>query len=403
MRIGIVTEWFDRGSAFVSLEFKSQLEAQGYEISIYARNEAHELNQSIWPGNEVHIGKHGKVMKAKSIDKMDFEDWIKTRKITHIIFNEQIWIPPVLWARKLGVITIGYVDYYTKKSINSFKMYDGLICNTKRHYSVFNAHHNSWFIPWGTNIEKFKPAMLKNHEELVFLHSAGWSPDRKGTDLCIRSFLTLNNPKAKLVVHSQIDLMPWLESKSLEVEVLSSEQIQIIQQHMDSANLMSMGDVYVYPSRLEGIGLTQAEALASGLPIIVPDEPPMNEFAVDKVSRRTPISHRWARADGYFWDMVEVSKENLALDMEWFCSRISEKTTWSKTVRESAEINFNSKVNFANLGHLIEETQQHRIGKIRRIISEYRYGANSFQVNYVTPIYLQLRKHTASLIKKILR
>jgi hypothetical protein len=138
MRVGIVTEWFDRGSAFVSQEIIRNLENQGIETYIYVRSEAAELKQKIWPGRRVYVGKTGKSRVAKSIDRKDFENWIDQNLITHLIFNEQIWFPPVEWANLKGVITFGYVDYYTKKSVQKFCIYDALICNTARHLSLIH-------------------------------------------------------------------------------------------------------------------------------------------------------------------------------------------------------------------------------------------------------------------------
>ncbi len=73
-----------------------------------------------------------------------------------------------------------------------------------------------------------------------------------------------------------------------------------------------MGDVYVYPTRLEGIGLTIAEAMAAGLPVIIPDEQPMNEFVYDDYPLLVGIESEGTRDDGYFWPEIEVSTTSLA-------------------------------------------------------------------------------------------
>ena len=57
---------------------------------------------------------------------------------------------------------------------------------------------------------------------------------------------------------------------------------QIINKTISAPGLYYEGDVYVYLSRLDGIGLTVAESIAAGMPILVPDDAPMNEFAIDK-------------------------------------------------------------------------------------------------------------------------
>lgn len=49
----------------------------------------------------------------------------------------------------------------------------------------------------------------------------------------------------------------------------------------EAGGLFSMGDVYVYPTRMEGIGLTITESLCSGMPVVTSDYPTMNEWFAD--------------------------------------------------------------------------------------------------------------------------
>lgn len=401
MKIGIVTEWFDRGSAFVSREFIKQLENQGHEVAIYARNEAGELGQEIWSGTNVYLGQIAKIKKAKAIDRRDFEAWIQRNHLTHLIFNEQIWIPPLIWAKLKGLITIGYVDYYTRKSIHSFRLYDALICNTKRHFSVFSWHPNAWYIPWGTDINVFSPWRVEKGKNLVFLHSAGWSPYRKGTDLLIRAFLLLPYANIKLRIHSQLASLDWLEKFGLAEAVKNDPRIEIIETAMHANDFMRSGDVYVYPSRLEGIGLTQIEALASGLPIVVSNEEPMSEFAQDGYSRKVQISHRWRRDDGYYWDMCEVDVGALRENMEWFCIRRHDQVLWQVSAREYALENLDSNKNFANFATQVCGTTTLNWPKYGKLFTSLRYGATNLQVDYLSPTILFVRGNLGKIKRLI--
>ena len=58
-------------------------------------------------------------------------------------------------------------------------------------------------------------------------------------------------------------------------------RIEFIEKTVSAPGLYFRGDVYLYPTRLEGIGLTICEALASGLPVITTNDAPMNEFVID--------------------------------------------------------------------------------------------------------------------------
>lgn len=398
MRVGVVTEWFDRGSAFVSHEVIRNLENQGIETCIYARDEAAELMQEIWPGKRVYKGKPGKSKVAKSLDRKDFESWIDSNSVTHIIFNEQIWFPPVEWANLKGVITVGYVDYYTKKSVSKFRIYDALICNTSRHYSVFSWHHQAWHIPWGTNTDKFKPKSHKQDRELTFLHSAGWSPFRKGTDLAIRAFTQLYQSDVHLIIHSQISLKDWLRCQGLLGIVESDSRISVIEDKLDMADFLHMGDVYLYPTRLEGIGLTQVEAQASGLPIIVTNEEPMSEFARDGISRTVLVARQWTRSDDYYWPMSEVDLESLTEQLTWFYRNRGSKDKWEVLVRSFARYNFDSTKNFANLGTLLKGSQKQHASTTKSIYFFIKFGGLHLQSEFLIPAfyrtklkYIQLR------------
>jgi glycosyltransferase involved in cell wall biosynthesis len=55
-------------------------------------------------------------------------------------------------------------------------------------------------------------------------------------------------------------------------------RIEFIEKTIPAPGLYFRGDVFVYPTRLEGIGLCVPEALACGLPVITTENSPMNKF-----------------------------------------------------------------------------------------------------------------------------
>ena len=74
-----------------------------------------------------------------------------------VFFNEQHQWRPVLLCNEVGVWTGAYIDYYTRETVPFFLCYDFLICNTKRHYSVFEWHPQAFYVPWGTDTDLYKP------------------------------------------------------------------------------------------------------------------------------------------------------------------------------------------------------------------------------------------------------
>ena len=85
------------------------------------------------------------------------------------------------------------------------------MCNTKRHYRLFKDLPQSFYIPWGTDINLFSNNIEESCEQsqITFFHSAGMNPIRKGTDTVIAAFLSLPafyKDKAKLLIHTQVAL-----------------------------------------------------------------------------------------------------------------------------------------------------------------------------------------------------
>ncbi len=307
--IGIVTTWFERGAAYVSLAYRDVL-ASRFDVYIYARGgEKYAQEEPKWNSGRIYWSPNKRADTI--IDRDDFVSWIRSREIKAILFNEQGWWPPVLWARELGVKTVGYVDYYTPRSVPWFWLYDGLWCNTNRHFSVFNWHPRAQYIPWGTDLKLFQPKSPFCDSQLVFFHSAGMGGTnlRKGTDLVVRAFQMVNG-SVQLVIHSQVPI----EHYGLVANLIRLDtRIQFVEGTVAAPGLYHMGHVYVYPTRLEGIGLTIPEALACGLPVITTDIAPGNEFvSPDTNGWLAKVVRAFPREDDYYWPQVECDVEDLA-------------------------------------------------------------------------------------------
>jgi len=319
LNIGIITTWSERGASYVSRQYRMLL-SPDHNVFIYARGgESFETDSS---GDDKFVteGKRSLVPVATAIDHTDFVKWVKANKIDIILFNEQHWWMPLVWCNDLSVATGAYVDYYTEETIPLFGAYDFLICHTKRHYSAFDWHPKSFYLPWGTNIDLYSPQTITpvKNSVITFFHSAGMSPLRKGCDLVVQAFAQLSGP-AKLIIHTQTPLHNGFQHlQTLISQLVASGRLTIIEKTVPAPGLYHLGDVYVYPSRLDGIGLTLAEALACGLPVIASDNPPMNEF-IDKTNGKLiKIDRLYARADGYYWPQCHPNLNSLKGCMQYY-------------------------------------------------------------------------------------
>jgi len=340
VRIGIVTTWFERGAAYVSRQYRDVLSKE-HDVYIYARGVVTAKENPEYDSPGVTWGKMSGIPLASALDVRDFQQWIENNALDIVFFNEQSWWDPVLLCNKLGIKTGAYIDYYTKDTVPLFGIYDFLICNTRRHYSVFDWHPQAYYVPWGTDIQLFSPSdhNLAKAGVVTFFHSCGYSPERKGTDLLLQAFANLTGP-ARLLIHSQGDLRKLIpELSSLVNELVLAGRLEIMEETVAAPGLYYLGDVYVYPSRLDGIGLTVAEALACGLPVITSDNGPMNEFVNENIGKLVDIVRYSSREDNYYWPQCEVDIDKLTRCMQEYINDIDSIQSYKQRARSYAEDN----------------------------------------------------------------
>lgn len=270
-------------------------------------------------------------------------------------------------------------------------MYDFLICNTKRHYSVFKEHPQCYFIPWGVDVEKFIPQeLIDENNVLTFFHSVGMSK-RKGTDLLIKSYIEDKiYSNSKLIIHSQLDFEKEFGYSKDELEKYN---IQIIEKTVSAPGLYHLGDVYVYPTTLDGLGLTIYEALSCGLPVITTDNQPMNEVVNSEIGQLVKVDEFRSRSDGYYWPLSICDVSSLSESMNYYIDRYDEiinikedarnytlkKLNWDDRQKEINEIFTNTKILKENVNYKDEHSILIRKKYSNLLISFIRILPNKIQ------------------------
>lgn len=353
MKIGIVTTWFERGAAIVSRQFMDVLNSQGHDIYIYARGgEFFAKNDKNWNLRNVTWNKYLFSNIPTDIDKTQFLEWINNANLDCILFNEQQFLAPVAWAKEQKIPCIAYIDYYTKDGFRVYGIYDQLWCNTHRHFEAFKWHPGARYIPWGTNTEVFR--FSETIPQYYFFHSAGMSPYRKGTDLFILALYELRKElltlRRKSLIHTQVSLQKkFPKLKKIIQELRSLGLLDIVERTIPAPGLYHKAHIYVYPSRLDGIGLTLAEAACSGLFVITTNCEPMSEFALPHFSSLIDIAKSFPREDGYYWDMCEPSLKSLIKCMQ-------EERSFNRLKNSASAINkFNFNQNSKIISQYLDE------------------------------------------------
>jgi glycosyltransferase involved in cell wall biosynthesis len=383
MNIGIVTTWFERGAAYVSRQYRDLLKEE-FTVHIYARaGERYAIGDPAWDDGKVTWGKRSPLPIPTAIEKEDFCHWIISNRIETVLFNEQWWWIPLLWCRELGVKTCAYVDYYTEETIPLFSAYEILLCNTRRHFEAFAWHPGARYIPWGTDVELFKPSTNDpvTAGAVTFFHSAGMNPRRKGTDFVIEAFTKLRSSK-RLVIHTQVNLLESFPNlRGVVGSLLDNGELHIIEATVPAPGKYHLGDVYVYPSRLDGIGLSIVEALSCGLPVIVSDNAPMNEFAHETSGRKVSIRRLYSRADGYYWPQCEVAVESLIEQMQWYLDRRDQLSIYKRQARNYALKNLDWKNNKSIVMDIFKSIKDANKFEFKHVIDyEQKRGESNFSL-----------------------
>jgi len=136
--------------------------------------------------------------------------------------------------------------------------------------------------PWPLPLARF-PARSVTGPARVFIHNGALMDtfDRKGTLDTIDAFSRVPGPALRLIVRLQREVeLPRLDPR---IEVRFGNLA-------DPAQLYADAHVAIQPSKIEGIGFLVLEALASGLPVITTNAPPMNEYVP---RRELLVAPRW--------------------------------------------------------------------------------------------------------------
>ena len=202
---------------------------------------------------------------------------------------------------------------------------DKIIVPSKWCHDVFEkSGFPTEVIPLGYNDDVYKPITRKNKREnrepYVFLHYNAFNI-RKGFPEVFKAFCKEFRPDepVKLILKTTLDYMP------IPINPAQYPNIEVITGSIPEAemhSLMERSDCFVFPSRGEGFGMTPLEAMATGMPAIVPNAHGITEYFNSdfmyevKVKETCPgIYTRYKGVD--VGNMVICDVDDLAAQMRW--------------------------------------------------------------------------------------
>lgn len=205
-----------------------------------------------------------------------------------IVFEDTEWaLAAIRAAHAQGVRVVFIVLWeWLRFYVPEMRLCDLMVCLHGMAWKVTRklGFRNTARLTWPLDLSPL-PARHITGPARRFAHNVGLfeKDDRKSTLLTLEAFARVRRPEIELVVRVQNELPVRVDDPRVQIE----------SRHLENhADLYRLGDVAVQPSKCEGLGFMLLEAIASGLPVLTTDYPPMNEFVRQRTMR---ASTRWGR------------------------------------------------------------------------------------------------------------
>jgi len=237
--------------------------------------------------NKYPLNKFVEQWAFTQLDIKQFKKWHSDTKVEAVLFNEQKDLSGVKYLKKKKIKTFYFGTDPTPLCPTDYENYDHVIWHTECNKETMPCS-NGQLIFWGVDTKNVKS--LKKTEKCKFFFNAGtdFMNGRKGSDWLVQIWnLVSSNTEAdtKLIIHSIFNTDRFQEDNIKKMcDGLCGDRLNLIVGSEGLPGYYHLGNVYLYPARKDGIGLTLLEAMQSGMPIIVPNSKPFNEYVEDGVT-----------------------------------------------------------------------------------------------------------------------
>jgi 1,2-diacylglycerol 3-alpha-glucosyltransferase len=289
MQIGIVSKWFDRGQPVVGRYLRTVFEELGHTTHVLARP---KKERGPRPGalDREDVWDQPRVTEASAYDipLAQYEAWVDANDIGAIFCDQNYQFEELATLRRNGVHTVGRFvwEHFTKDdapgATQAFEIVYSFTRAEQERYRGFGIE--SPRIQWGIHPELLEiGASAERSEEgpTSFYYPGGFIGHRKPVQEVVKAFIRTLDPNLRLLITAQVDRKRLDETKQL---VAGDDRIELELDdlpRLEHLRRVAAYDVCVTPSRWEGLGLPIYEATAFGQPIVVNDNPPMNEVVDD--------------------------------------------------------------------------------------------------------------------------
>ena len=314
-KVGLVTAWGECGMGYLAKNWVYTLNKFQDQIDLQIFSRAKKwLTPYRWDGPNIIQGE-----ESMDINNNTFWSWIEKFKPDVLLFQDQnIYSKTYMQEesfklKKMGIKLINYLDSIHYDEIKKHKgLYDINVAHVKRNFQWLQDSNleNPTYIPWGVITKNFPFIQRKVSKKVKFYINLGTGTPRKGYELLPKTisqitgnwFTKLYNKKEYnfKFIATAINGSEHRINKNFKKFFNQNKHCELLFKTADNnqGGLFNLGDVYIYPTHVEGVGLTITEAMSTGLPVVTTDFPTMNEWIDDnKEGRLIKVSKvkKWRR------------------------------------------------------------------------------------------------------------
>ncbi|MBU4455156.1 glycosyltransferase family 4 protein [Patescibacteria group bacterium] len=164
--------------------------------------------------------------------------------------------------KKAEAVTCASLDYIKHSEVNY----------------LYEKYKNKFYeVPFGVDIDKFRPADKPKAEEKIILFVGGLDKAHyfKGVEILIKAFSELADGNCRLLIIGRGELREKYEKQAEELGVGRIEFISDVFSDSELAGYYQKADVFVLPSinKGEAFGMVLLEAMACAVPVIASNLP----------------------------------------------------------------------------------------------------------------------------------